>query len=114
MLAAALLAVPAASAYAPRIVGGTSPTIGAFPFQVALVQNPYSPDVGQICGGSVRDATHVITAAHCVTDGFTTSAPSELYVFAGATRLDGVGQSVQLSGISFMPDYDHDTNDHDA
>jgi secreted trypsin-like serine protease len=107
-------ATSASAAYAPRIVGGSSTTISQFPFQVALVQNPYSPAAGQICGGSVRDATHVITAAHCVTDGFTTNTPSELDVFAGATSLSGTGQRVHLSGISFMPSYDPNSNDHDA
>lgn len=44
------------------IVGGSDATIEGHPYQV------YVRVGGFFCGGSIRDATHVVTAAHCVTD----------------------------------------------
>jgi Trypsin len=68
-LLAAILAVaviPAAAASAQtRIISGSNANMGAFPYQVLLRIS--LPNVGLVgCGGSVKDATHVITAAHCV------------------------------------------------
>ena len=64
LVLAALWCAPGAEAQRaqPRIISGSDVPIGAYPFQVALYRNG-----GFICGGSIRDSTHVITAAHCVT-----------------------------------------------
>ena len=59
-LAFLLLAVPAALAET-RIIGGSNVSITSHPYQVKVE----AAGVGE-CGGSIRDATHVITAAHCV------------------------------------------------
>lgn len=61
--AIALLA-PAAPAQAaqPRVIGGSDAQIEDYAYQVIVIVN------GAFCGGSIRDATHVITAAHCVID----------------------------------------------
>jgi len=45
-----------------RIVGGSNADIADYPYQAIVLNN------GSFCGGSIRDATHVITAAHCVLD----------------------------------------------
>jgi secreted trypsin-like serine protease len=71
----------------PRVIRG-QPSSGPIPWQVALVPragNTYLPE--QIfCGGTIRDATHVITAAHC-TPGVT---PADIAVIAGArNRVSG-------------------------
>ncbi len=58
-LALLLLAAPAAAAQ-KRIIGGSNVSITAHPYQVQVLTS-----LGD-CGGSIRDATHVITAAHCV------------------------------------------------
>ena len=55
-----------AAAAEPKIVGGTPVAITNHPYQVALLIEVGS-DPAQ-CGGSIRDATHVVTAAHCVVD----------------------------------------------
>lgn len=72
------------------IVGGQGASITSFPFQVALY-NPQagSPAAGFFCGGVITDATHVITAAHCVSGGAHQVAPSAgVEVLAGSTSLD--------------------------
>ena len=60
--ALALLGAPHAHASQPRIVGGSQAQIEAYPHQVIVTDGSF------LCGGSIRDATHVITAAHCVLD----------------------------------------------
>ena len=44
-----------------RIVGGTATAANQFPWVVMLVENNRF-----ICGGSILDPLHVVTAAHCV------------------------------------------------
>ena len=72
-------ALPALASAQNRIVNANgSATI---PWQVALVdRNGNQVNVpGVYCGGTVRDATHVITAAHCLPD----KLPAEIAVVAG-------------------------------
>ena len=54
-------AAPAAAAQ-KRIIGGSNVSIESHPYQVKV-----ETGLGN-CGGSIRDASHVITAAHCVVD----------------------------------------------
>ena len=94
---------PRASA---SIVGGQDASIASFPFQVALY-NPRagSPAAGFFCGGVIVDATHVITAAHCVSGGPHQVTPSAgVEVLAGSTSLDqpvagSVRDPVQSSAV---------------
>lgn len=95
---------------APRanasIVGGQDVSIANFPFQVALY-NPQagSPVSGFFCGGVIVNATHVITAAHCVSGGaHQVAPPAGIEVLAGSTSLDqpaagSVRDPVQLSAV---------------
>jgi secreted trypsin-like serine protease len=74
-------------------VGGQGASIVSFPFQVALYDPQVgSPATGFFCGGVIIDATHVITAAHCVSGGVHQVAPSAgIEVLAGSTSLDQPG-----------------------
>ncbi|XP_078508634.1 prostasin-like [Lissotriton helveticus] len=47
-------------AYHSRIVGGMDASSGQYPWQVSVT---YGPD--HVCGGSLIDTSHVLTAAHC-------------------------------------------------
>jgi secreted trypsin-like serine protease len=76
---------------APRakasIVGGAPASIANFPFQVALYETQAgSPAAGFFCGGVIVDATHVLTAAHCVVGS--AGNPGEMAVLAGSSSLD--------------------------
>jgi Trypsin len=95
--------------------------IADHPYQVALVHagvaaaNP----AGQYCGGTIRDSTHVITAAHCVfnLDGSGQPAqPDQIDVLAGTANLsnESAGQRVQVERVSFEPDYDANQFSYDA
>jgi secreted trypsin-like serine protease len=88
------------------IVGGQEAPIASFPFQVALYDpQAGSPAAGFFCGGVIVDATHVITAAHCVSGGAHQVAPSAgIEVLAGSTSLDqpaadSVRDPVQSSAV---------------
>lgn len=67
-----------------EIVGGTNTTIAAHPWQVAITTNA----AFQFCGGSIINASWVLTAQHCVAD-----LSSDMRVVAGITN-----KSQQTSG----------------
>ncbi len=114
-LARATFGDPAPSAHA-SIVGGQSAAIASFPFQVALYDSQASsPAGGFFCGGVIIDATHVITAAHCVAS-VAQGSSGGVDVLAGATSLGppdqgSVRDPVQLSMID--PQYDPVSSDYD-
>jgi secreted trypsin-like serine protease len=115
-LVLAFCAAPASAHMAPRIVNGSDANITNFPFQVALVDSSLDPVDGQYCGGVIIDATHVITAAHCVYDLFGDEQavdPSAIDVFAGSSTLSGPGTTKAVAQISFDPEYNPDINDFD-
>jgi hypothetical protein len=108
LLVAALLAVPAqAATITPRVWGGTEAAADSVPFQVALFVKT-SDSRGWFCGGVVRDATHIITAAHCTKDPDTqVAAPASAFqVLAGATSLAGAGQVRVPSAVTAHPRYE--------
>jgi secreted trypsin-like serine protease len=109
----------------PRIVGGNPvASIAQFPFQVALFDPTVdaNPLHSQFCGGTILDATHVITAAHCLIDQLSGQArpPAQVEVLAGADDLDlstqAPGSYVEdpVAATSFDPLYDPTSNDYDA
>lgn len=76
-------------ALVPYIVGGQESSISQFPWQVfVLLDNEAEGRTGS-CGGSILDATHILTAAHCVDHEGTTSPfpPIDLTVVAGASEV---------------------------
>jgi Trypsin len=144
-LAALLALLVPGTAFAnatPRIVGGKGKpqtTIAQYPFQVALLSTDTSAAPAtdeyqhQFCGGSILDATHVITAAHCVFDSLVpgqAAPPDSLEVLARTDVLaepdpdphppdtsvpPGPSEErVAVVATSFDPDYDPNLTDHDA
>ncbi len=103
------------------IVGGAGASIASFPFQVALYDPAAgSPAAGFFCGGVIVDATHVITAAHCLTGGGSHGrggVAGEIEVLAGSTglgQLDPGGVRDPAASVSVDPHYDPVTNDYDV
>jgi len=84
---------------------------GLVPWQVGLASRPQANgqpaplpaaggfvDLPPFCGGTLRDATHVITAAHCLPD-HPGDDPGELVVFAGAANRTAI-PTAQLRGVT--------------
>ena len=122
LLFALLLAVavssPSPAHAAPRkpfVVGGTPIPIEKAPYQVFL---RIGSDLG--CGGSVLDATHVLTAAHCVVaPGQTLPRPvSSLTVMAGYTNTTAApppgSQIVGVASLRIHPLYEEATKTDDV
>ncbi|MGE4426119.1 MAG: serine protease [Solirubrobacteraceae bacterium] len=134
MLTAAVLLLALVSATtanartaSPRIVGGSPVTITDVPFQVALwdpaaLGAGTTPWDGQFCGGAIVAPTKIVTAAHCVTTGGSTVAPSTIRVLAGTSRLRGpdgpadppTARDLAVASIAVYPSYGPSTNDGDA
>ena len=80
---------------APRaraaVVGGKLVSIEQVPWQVAVFAEfeieGFKAKI--LCGGSIIDLSHVVTAGHCGIDPFTEKplAPSSFHVFAGASTI---------------------------
>jgi hypothetical protein len=116
-----LLAVPAVATPAraaprkPFVVGGTPIPIESAPYQVLI---RLGADLG--CGGSVLDATHVLTAAHCVVvPGQTVPRPpSQLTVMAGFTDTTAPpppgSQTVGVAEVRPHPFYEEATKTDDV
>ena len=103
----------------PYIIDGQESSISQFPWQV-YVQREAAQGGGLVsvasCGGSILDATHMLTAAHCVDhEGTTTTYPAEdVVVLAGASDASGFStlqipppgsQARSLSSIRTDPYY---------
>ncbi len=109
------------AAIAPRVVGGATVSVTAFPWQVAIVLHAQpNAGVGQFCGGVIRDALHVITAAHCLDvqpqDGLVDD-PSERDVVAGASNLsapEATAQRIRIASWTRMPAFDAQALTNDA
>lgn len=101
----------------PRIVGGEPvASIEDAAYQVALLDPQRADD--QFCGGSILDATHVVTAAHCVTDEQTGDAlpPGDTAVLAGTIDVQdrtAPAERVGVAAVSVHPEFDpvRQTND---
>lgn len=88
------LSAPAADAtlpseaLVPQIINGQQASISQFPWQVFVFAVEGEGEFGT-CGGSILDATHILTAAHCVDhESSTTKYPAEdIGVVAGASEV---------------------------
>lgn len=109
----ALVPVAQAATLSARIVGGQPAGATDVPWQALVLPKGY------LCGGSVLDTTHVITAAHCVydeTNGDVT-LPSDVTVRAGTLQSDPYaadGQTRSVTAVAVDPAYDPNTFNNDA
>ncbi|KAG5885758.1 hypothetical protein JTB14_031195 [Gonioctena quinquepunctata] len=87
-----------------RIVGGLNTDIALHPWQVS-VQHRNS----HFCGGFLISNTWVVTAAHCITLGFSTN----LNIRAGSTRWNNGGQTVAVSTVIVHPNYSDNNINND-
>jgi hypothetical protein len=96
-----------------RVVGGVNASLGQAPWQVLVLPGP------NLCGGSILDATHVVTAAHCVYDADTdeVTAAADVDVYAGTVDLRTLGAPTQhppVTDVVVDPEYDPESFTQDA
>lgn len=87
-----------------RIVGGTNTTIEEYPYQISLEYNG-----SHRCGGSIANASIIITAAHCV-EGV---QASRLKIRAGSSTKSSGGVLVQVKSLKYHEQYNPNTIDFD-
>ena len=97
----------AATAVEPKIVAGNPVSITDHPYQVRVLIDHV--DGTFQCGGSIRDATHVVTAAHCVVDEGAGPYPEIVAPAAVEVGYSSANQSslvsVGVSNVSVAPGY---------
>jgi hypothetical protein len=113
MVKAPLLYVALAVASSPaalaslRVVGGTAIDVRAAPWSVGVEHG--AGGSGVFCSGAILDATHVLTAAHCVVDASGAAAPPSTFtVRAGATNVlapPSDRQDRQVAAVRVHPGY---------
>uniref|UniRef100_A0A2A4J6X3 Peptidase S1 domain-containing protein n=1 Tax=Heliothis virescens TaxID=7102 RepID=A0A2A4J6X3_HELVI len=79
-----------------RIVGGSSASLGQFPFQAGLLIN--LPGGQSVCGGSLLNQRRVLTAAHCWFDG--RNQASSLTVILGSVNLYFGGTRLNSNSVA--------------
>ncbi|XP_068160668.1 chymotrypsin-like elastase family member 1 [Antennarius striatus] len=90
-----------------RVIGGNDAAPGVWTWQISLQQNLYDDGLFyHICGGSLIDASHILTAAHCI------NADADRYrVVAGDYNLyeyEGSEQFIGVKSIHIHPDWNGD------
>jgi secreted trypsin-like serine protease len=94
--------------FVPYIVGGQESSISQFPWQVYIVgRHEEGGETVEVtsCGGSILNATTILTAAHCVDhEGTTTTyAAGEFAVLAGASNVREFTEFVAATGFLLPP-----------
>ncbi|MCP3698349.1 MAG: serine protease [Aliivibrio sp.] len=96
----------------PYIVGGSDADVANYPFMASLMFE-YESTPGIIypfCGGSVLDATHILTAAHCVYGTASFQVPSMKVAIGVNNGQDMLmAQKVAVKNIYYPSDYNDST-----
>jgi hypothetical protein len=84
------------------IVGGTQISIEQAPWQVAILA--HLEKLVLLCGGSILDELHILTAAHCVFEGNLgeekRTPVGDFEVIAGTSDLGGGAATAQVRGVA--------------
>ncbi len=101
---------------APYIVGGSNADVADYPFMALLMrERENEPDaVWPFCGGTILDATHILTAAHCVYDTsiFTIENIKVAIDISYGQQIFGQPR-VAVKNIYYPENYDNNTLEND-
>lgn len=110
-----LLALLAGSASAtPKVIGGTAVTVATVPWTVDVRQDD-GPSY-YLCTGSIVDALHIVTAAHCLFDDSGHQAsPAQMAVTAGISNIGASSgadaeQDIKVSSFRIAPGYTYSSH----
>ncbi|XP_018418368.1 PREDICTED: transmembrane protease serine 13 [Nanorana parkeri] len=93
-----------------RIIGGTTSTLGEWPWQISL-QVLNGKAYAHICGGTIINRNWIVTASHC----FSTSFPLTSYmIFTGTVDLNQIRSRSGVSAIIRHENYNADSDDYDV
>ncbi len=88
----------------PYIINGQQASISQFPWQVYLegTFKEGGKTIAVSCGGSILDATHILTAAHCVdVEGTTVQRSAAAFtVVSGISNFNELASTTQVMGVS--------------
>jgi len=100
--------VTGAASSAPQVVGGTPIQVQSAPWAVFVQSDTDAFELD--CSGSVIDATHVVTAAHCMFDTNGTKVDAaDITVLAGISNFqapDSTEQQRPVSSLRIHPGFD--------
>lgn len=94
-----------------RILQGRPALPGEIPWQTALVYAGNADNRrSQFCGASVIAKNKVLTAAHCVDEG---TSSTQIAVLVGATTLSASGTRIPVKAISIHPQWQSASHQND-
>lgn len=98
-------ATDGAAPLVPYIINGQEASISQFPWQVYVEGGPFKEGGKTFrtsCGGSILDATHILTAAHCVdVEGTTVEhSAADFVVVSGDSNINELSSTVQVMGVA--------------
>jgi secreted trypsin-like serine protease len=85
--------------------------IEAFPWVVALITDPTSPQQSYYCAGTIVDANWILTAAACAISSAQTT--SERFILVGTSNLSSSRRIVEVERIFLHPSYRPDSHEND-
>lgn len=100
--------IASAHAQTSRVVGGSDADENKYPWMAALISANDIPSLDLIfCGGTLVDDRYLLTAAHCLFDGFGDELRARsIQAIVGRTVLStGKGTQVNVERIIIHPDY---------
>lgn len=105
-LSLALLPASAVAKSGIRIIGGAEANAGSYPWMVSLQSKS---DGQHFCGGSLIDANHILTAAHCVEN----ESAAGVQVVISEYDLNTASQVEQKRGVAAIYMHQQYGDDHD-
>ncbi|KAH9490161.1 hypothetical protein Btru_051229 [Bulinus truncatus] len=92
-----------------RIVGGVAAgSCTAYPWMVRLNIGGFA-----VCGGTILDATHIVTAAHCVTEASSITATVGEYDASVVEGTEQVFEIDMVNGVAVNPNFNYDDKTND-